>query len=870
MLSVGLTFVANGEAGASSALEFTASSPSAPFYTAPDVVLNSPYSYLGVQATGGTGGYTYSYTYPFYNTLPAGLTLNSDGSITGTDTTDPSGAMVTAIISATDSSNSTISGYFTFTVDNALSAMSATAPTVIDPGQTNYSWDGDAVTGGTSPITYSYTGTTPDGLTFDPASGTFSGTPAADVAPESVTVTATDALGNTESQAYDFTVAAPLSFVSTTDPPTIYPNETNFSWDGDTVTGGVAPYTYSDGNATPDGLSFDTTTGELSGTVSANATDTQVDVFASDASGVVIEHTYALIVGDQLAFVSTADPTVIDPGQTSYTWDGDTATGGSPNATFPYYTYSAEPSTFDGLTFNPDTGEFSGSPTTNAVDTQVDVFATDSAGNVIGHTYNFIVGAPLAFQSTANPPTIYPGETGFSWNGDAATGGVTPYTYSDGDTTPDGLSFNTATGEFSGTVSNNATDMQVDVFVTDSDGSVIENTYAFIVGSPLAFQSTANPPTIYAGEPNFSWNGDAATGGVTPYTYSDGGTTPDGLSFNTATGEFSGNVSSPATDMQVDVFVTDSDGSVIENTYEFIVGSSLAIGTGTPPTLTDGAGGYSFNGAEASGGNGTYTYALTSGVLPTGLSLNTTSGLISQLGAADTTATATTQTFSVTVTDGLGDTSTGQFTITAVPEAVVTTGGGGGGGGSTGGGTSTPASQSPLALTSITGFVGTPLVLTSTGETGTGAVTYVVTTIGTAGCVISGGALSASAVGTCTVTVSQAASATGNANSSAPTSVTFVAATPAVVLPVNPHAYKVVGKVHVRKSTTISILGSGFYGQPKILSNAFGIKSVVLRDTGSKLTVKVALSALAHAGEHTFTIILANGKSCKINYRIFA
>ncbi len=777
MLSVGLAFVATGQAGASTPLAFSGAPANGPFYTAPDVVLNTPYSYLGVQATGGSGGYTYSYTYPFYNTLPSGLTLNADGSITGTDTTDPSGTTVTAVISATDSANDSVLGYFTFTVDNAMSAMSTTAPPAIDPGQTLYSWNGDAVTGGTSPITYSYTGTLPDGLTLDPSSGTVSGTPAADVAAASVVITATDALANTESQAYDFTVAAPLSFVSTTNPPTIYPNETGFSWDGDAATGGTTPYTYNDGDTTPDGLAFNTSTGEFSGTVASNAADTQVDVFVTDANGVIIENTYTFIVGSDLAFVSTANPPTIDPGQASYTWDGDTATGGSPYATFPYYTYSAQPSTFDGLTFNPSTGEFSGSPSMNAVDTQVDVFASDSAGNVIENTYDFIVGAPLAFQSTANPPTIYPNETGFSWNGDAATGGVTPYTYSDGGATPDGLAFNTSTGEFSGTVASNATDMQVDVFVTDADGAIIENTYAFIVGS------------------------------------------------------------------------------------------SLAIGTGTPPTLNDGAGSYSFSGAEASGGSGTYAYSLTAGSLPAGLSLDTTSGLISQLGAANTTATATTQTFTVTVIDSASNTSSGQFTITAVPETVVSPGGGGGGGGGgASSASSTLAPQLALSLTSTGGVLGTPLDLTSSGGSGTGAVTYAVTTAGTAGCAVTGATLSATAAGTCTVTVSKASDGTYAAASSAPTTVTITVAAPSAVLAVDPHAFKVVGKIAVARSTTVKILGSGFYGQPTIKSNAAGIKAVVSHDTGTNLTVKVALSALQRTGVHTFTIVLANGKSCKVNY----
>ena len=67
------------------------------------------------------------------------------------------------------------------------------------------------------------------------------------------------------------------------------------------------------------------------------------------------------------------------------------------------------------------------------------------------------------------------------------------------------------------------------------------------------------------------------------------------------------------------------------------------------------------------------------------------------------------------------------------------------------------ATQSPLAVTPLTGSYGTPLTLQSTGGTGTGALSYSLANGGTAtNCLIIGTTLTASTAGTCLVSASQA------------------------------------------------------------------------------------------------------------------
>lgn len=81
--------------------------------------------------------------------------------------------------------------------------------------------------------------------------------------------------------------------------------------------------------------------------------------------------------------------------------------------------------------------------------------------------------------------------------------------------------------------------------------------------------------------------------------------------------------------------------------------------------------------------------------------------------------------------------------------------------------------QSTLTLTSTSGTYGTDLMLTTSGGTDSGAVTYVVNDTGTAGCSVSDTTLSATSAGTCTVTATMAGNADYNPVSSLSTTVTI-------------------------------------------------------------------------------------------------
>ncbi|HYL99069.1 MAG TPA: putative Ig domain-containing protein, partial [Blastocatellia bacterium] len=137
----------------------------------------------------------------------------------------------------------------------------------------------------------------------------------------------------------------------------------------------------------------------------------------------------------------------------------------------------------------------------------------------------------------------------------------------------------------------------------------------------------------------------SAAGGTPPYTWSVlGSGLPAGLSLNPATGTISGTPSQPGT-FALALKVTDSASQISQKALGMTIAPSrLTINAPAFPTATVGS---SFSQQlSASGGIGPYDWAVTSGALPGGLTLNSSSGLMS--GSPSTPGAFS---FTVTVTD---------------------------------------------------------------------------------------------------------------------------------------------------------------------------------------------------------------------------
>jgi len=173
-------------------------------------------------------------------------------------------------------------------------------------------------------------------------------------------------------------------------------------------------------------------------------------------------------------------------------------------------------------------------------------------------------------------------------------------------------------------------------------------------------------------------------------------------------------------------------------------------------------------------------------------------------------------------------------------------------------GTGGPRVQSPLYLTSLDGTKYSKLLLTAVGGSGSGAISFTVTP-GTANCSVNGDVLSFTQVGTCTVTVTKSADASYLSASSAPTVVT-------INLPKSPHALRVSSAAWTGRSVRTTIVGTGFYGQPKIISSNRSTRVGVSSDNGKVLEIVITVSKTAPRGIHTLTLTFAHGDRTSVLY----
>ena len=173
-------------------------------------------------------------------------------------------------------------------------------------------------------------------------------------------------------------------------------------------------------------------------------------------------------------------------------------------------------------------------------------------------------------------------------------------------------------------------------------------------------------------------------------------------------------------------------------------------------------------------------------------------------------------------------------------------------------------------ITSVAPATGKAGTTTSFAVTGTGFATGAVTTLSTASgtCGTTTVTAATTIAATCTLG-SPGATATylvvTNPDGGAATSTTAVLAAATAV--VSFHITGAHGSAVSGKTSTLTISGTGFYGSPRITSTAAGTRVGVSHDTGKLLTIRVTTKK-GVAGERTFTVTLANGKSARVNYKI--
>ncbi|HEX9004389.1 MAG TPA: putative Ig domain-containing protein [Blastocatellia bacterium] len=180
----------------------------------------------------------------------------------------------------------------------------------------------------------------------------------------------------------------------------------------------------------------------------------------------------------------------------------------------------------------------------------------------------------------------------------------------------------------------------VNFSIAANSGSPRTGTVA-IAGQTFTINQGSNCPTITVSPTNSTFpNGGVgqffrqtftATGGAEPYTFSVSTGYPTGFSFNPFTGELSGTIPQLG-NYSFTIRATDTNGCFGERTYTLPVTFTCPTITinSTPLVPPNGAVGTPYSATfSASGGTGPYAFSVAVGILPLGLTLNATTGVLS-------------------------------------------------------------------------------------------------------------------------------------------------------------------------------------------------------------------------------------------------
>jgi hypothetical protein len=478
----------------------------------------------------------------------------------------------------------------------------------------------------------------PPGLALDP-SGYIYGTPTT-VGSYTFTVEVFDLVLNNAQKEFTLTVQGPSSPTITT---TSLPAGAIGSLYSQTLqaTDGVIPYTNwaITAGTLPTGLSLNASTGEISGTPTTPGTYSFTVEVTDSAAQTDVQGLSILIPAVNPSITTTSVPNGI--AGTAYA-QSLSATGGTPGYTWSLDSGTLPPGIFLSTVSN--NGVLSGTPTTPGTYSFV-IRVTDSLTGTDTETYTITITSPtLPIITTSSLPNGLV-STAYSQTVSGA-GGALPYLWSiDAGSLPAGLTLNTSTGVISGTPTTLGTS-NFTIKLTDGNAQTTTKVFSVtisLIASPTI--TTTSLPSVILGTAYAEFV--QGTGGTLPYVWSlTAGALPTGLSLNPSTGAITGTPTVAGTfgfTVQVTDFASQTDTQVLQ----IIVAPNAAFPLITTTSLTNGNVSIVYSTSlVVVGGTAAYTWSISSGALPPGVTLNPSNGFISGIPSV-----AGTYTFTVQVTD---------------------------------------------------------------------------------------------------------------------------------------------------------------------------------------------------------------------------
>ena len=299
-------------------------------------------------------------------------------------------------------------------------------------------------------------------------------------------------------------------------------------------------------------------------------------------------------------------------------------------------------------------GEVYGTPT-SAGTTSSTITVTDANGNTDSDTFSLTVTANPTIDTTSLPPADVSLAYSFTLVAVGGSGTYTTWALTVG-SLPAGLNLNTSTGVISGTPTTAGTAF-VTFTVTYSASNTSAPAVLQLLVNPVPVLTSHRPTNFLIGQGSANFISEDVTGAIVYYGTAAGGPYPNSIVVPGATisvDEGTGIITVPIPSaVQSDVGTTYYAVCVVSNAS----GASTLSNEASIPSSSDlpeAKHSLAYSAAlDATGGTTPYTaWALSSGSLPTGVSLDTSTGIVS--GTPTATGSFTPH---FTVTDALGLTS---------------------------------------------------------------------------------------------------------------------------------------------------------------------------------------------------------------------
>ncbi|MEK7866544.1 MAG: Ig domain-containing protein, partial [Planctomycetota bacterium] len=276
----------------------------------------------------------------------------------------------------------------------------------------------------------------------------------------------------------------------------------------------------------------------------------------------------------------------------------------------------------------------------------------DASGNSVSYPGSGSGPTPPSITTTTLPN----GQVGAAYNQTlAASGGTPPYTWSlSAGSLPTGLTLAASTGLISGTPTATGA-FSFTARVTDANSLSATRALSITIDAATLNITTTSLPN---GQVGAAYSRTlAATGGTTPYTWSlSSGSLPTGLALNASTGAITGTPTATGTSSFT---VRANDSASRSDTQALSITIDAATLNITTTSLASGQVNVAYSQTlAAAGGTTPYTWSLASGSLPTGLSLNASTGAITGTPTA-----AGTFNFTARATDSASRTDTQALSI---------------------------------------------------------------------------------------------------------------------------------------------------------------------------------------------------------------